>query len=110
MSKRTKGPWYVRKTGRHLNNPQLTNIEICYGTDDECVADTVYDEADAHLIAAAPDLLLAVELMLEMIDEPPEGQCSCHLAPPCNDCVEFAGIRKAFSAAYLAIAKAKGEG
>lgn len=67
MSKHTAGPWYVRKTGQHLNNPRLTNIEICYGKDDECVADTVYHEADAHLMAAAPDLLAALECVVEVI-------------------------------------------
>ena len=56
MSEFTKGPWVVNKTGIHWNNPSLCNIEIAFGEIGECICDTVYEEADAHLIAAAPDM------------------------------------------------------
>ena len=52
MSNFTKGPWSVRETGAHWNNPNLINIEINYGTDEECVCDTVYKMSDANLISA----------------------------------------------------------
>lgn len=39
----------------------------------------------------------SVELFLERADEPPEPNCSCHLSPPCNDCVDYGGLREAFS-------------
>ena len=39
----------------------------------------------------------AVEMFLERADEPPEPNCSCHLSPPCNDCVDYGGLREAFS-------------
>lgn len=55
--KGTPGPWSYRKTGEHWNNPRLINIEINFGNDGECIADTVYNEEDAKLIAAAPELL-----------------------------------------------------
>lgn len=63
---------------------------------------------DARLIAAAPSLLEALELILEMTPEPPDRNCSCHISPPCNDCVENSGWREAFEFARAAIAKATG--
>ena len=39
--KGTPGPWSYRKTGEHWNNPRLINIEINFGNDGECIADTV---------------------------------------------------------------------
>lgn len=27
-------------------------------------------------------------------DATPEPNCSCHISPPCSDCVEFAGMRE----------------
>ena len=65
MSEHTPGPWYVRSLGQHWNNAQLEHLEVCYGKDDECVCDTVYQKADAHLIAAAPDLLQALKAFAE---------------------------------------------
>lgn len=53
-------------------------------------------------------LLAALELFMERVDEPPESNCSCHISPPCNDCVEYSGLREAFSDAHDAIAKAEG--
>ena len=53
-------------------------------------------------------LLAALELFMERVDEPPKSNCSCHLSPPCNDCVEYSGLREAFSDAHDAIAKAEG--
>ena len=60
-TKFTPGPWYIRKTGKHWNNAELDNIEICYGKDDECICDTVYQDSDARLIAAAPDMYEALK-------------------------------------------------
>lgn len=39
-------------------------------------------------------LLRALACAIEFVGEPPEANCSCHLAPPCNDCVEHAGARE----------------
>ena len=64
MEKFTKAPWSVRFTGAHWNNPKLRNIEINYGEDTECICDTVYEEADAHLIAAAPEMYGMLSLLL----------------------------------------------
>ncbi len=54
------------------------------------------------------ELLAALEFMLERISEPPEANCSCHLSPPCADCIDFGGEREAFEEAKSAIARAKG--
>jgi len=53
----TPAPWKVAKLGQHWNNPQLQHLAIHFGEDEENVCDTVYEVADAYLIAAAPELL-----------------------------------------------------
>lgn len=73
MSEYTKGPGIVRKTGQHWNNPNLEGIEINYGSDNECICDTVYRIEDAHLIAAAPDMLEALELMVKHFENEDES-------------------------------------
>jgi hypothetical protein len=59
MSKHTPGPWEAKNVGPHWNNKEIDNWIITYGKDDEQVVDHVYEEADARLIAAAPELLQA---------------------------------------------------
>lgn len=57
--------------------------------------------------AAAPDLLQSLK---ELIANTycPETNCSCHISPPCSDCVEWAGIREILANARAAVAKAEG--
>lgn len=62
--KGTPGPWRVNTIGEHWNNPALVHLEVTYGTDGECVCDTVYRREDADLIAAAPELLEALETLV----------------------------------------------
>lgn len=52
------------------------------------------------------ELEIALDLMLERADEPPEKNCSCHLSPPCNDCVDYDGLREAFAEAREVMDKA----
>lgn len=54
-------------------------------------------------------LQVALDLMLERVPEPPEANCSCHLSPPCNDCIDYGGEREAFELAKDAIAAVRGE-
>lgn len=61
----------------------------------------------AELRIQSDELLAALDDLVAMTDEPPEPSCSCHISPPCNDCVEYSGIRSALAAAKKAIAKAK---
>ena len=41
---------------------------------------------------------------VEYVDEPPERNCTCHLAPPCNDCVDHSAVREFFIDARKALA------
>lgn len=54
------------------------------------------------------ELLAALKIFTEVVDRPQERYCSCHISPPCNDCVENSGLREAFSFADAAIAKVEG--
>lgn len=57
----TKAPWRVHNRGKHWNNSTLEHLEICFGDDGECICDTVYEEANAHLIATAPEMYDVLE-------------------------------------------------
>lgn len=70
--KGTPGPWRVNVLGQHWNNKTLTHLEVTFGSDGECICDTVYKIDDANLIAAAPELLEALQAALEWIDAVPQ--------------------------------------
>lgn len=69
--KGTPGPWKVNTIGQHWNNKSLTHIEVTFGMEGECVCDTVYEMADANLIAAAPELLEALQACEKILSEIP---------------------------------------
>lgn len=48
-------------------------------------------------------LRAALEMLVERVERPPEPNCSCHISPPCNDCVDHAGAREAFEFAESAL-------
>ena len=86
-SKPTHGPW-------HFSRNEVKKL----WQDDKCHRCTTFiAEAcraqDVTIIASAPELLEALELMLELADDP-------------NN---YAGFSDHFSAAHAAIAKARGE-
>ena len=63
MAKHTPGEWRAHR----LDAPGKCwdgVYEIRFNEDGECVAETVHNEADAHLIAAAPDLLAVCQAVL----------------------------------------------
>lgn len=66
--KGTPGPWRVNTIGKHWNNPALVHLEVTFGTDGECICDTVYRREDADLIAAAPELLEALKGLLVRVN------------------------------------------
>jgi hypothetical protein len=45
----------------------------------------------------------ALEQLVEAIDAPPAANCSCHIAPPCGDCVEWSALREALADAKTAL-------
>ena len=116
MNEHTPGPWEFSC----LDDTERPGIEadrfsvVIFGVraEDDCGIHgrTEKEEmANARLIAAAPDLLEALESVMDTIEWPPDSNCSCHISPPCNDCVNYAGLREAIAEAKAAIAKAKGE-
>ena len=64
--KHTPAPWTVREV-QHSNVPGQRAFAIDFNEDQEQVVDWVYEEADAKLIAAAPDLLAALQLALDAL-------------------------------------------
>jgi hypothetical protein len=65
-------------------------------------------EANARVMVAAPT---AFGLLQELVDEVyvPDANCSCHLSPPCNDCVEHGHLRSLLQTAKALIAEIEGE-
>lgn len=101
MSAHTPGPWVV------LRDPQHGGPLVC--TEDIAIADVMEleggtDEANAHLIAAAPDLLAALEdadrLLFHLMKVVPWGRT-------CG--TDFALLNKVLCHAPVAIAKARGD-
>ena len=50
---------------------------------------------NAQLLEAAKTLSGWAEQLLEVTPEPPNANCSCHISPPCNDCVDYSAEREA---------------
>lgn len=98
MSKHTPGPWSVvdghYPSMREIHGPSF-KINIVMSATDLNFQDYLSRSADARLIAAAPDLLEALDGMLMEFNEKMAGVTHDELA--------------AIHAARRAIAKAKGE-
>lgn len=64
-----------------------------------------YQELAEALEKATGQVSRLKGLMAELLEEVyvPESNCSCHIAPPCNDCVENAGLRELISDCKRAI-------
>ena len=90
-TKHTPGPWYAANCG---NDEQGL---IVSETSDSSIA-VAYDKRDAALIAAAPDLLAALELAVHYLDHPDIRAMNFAMRS------EVASVK-----AHVAIAKAKGE-
>jgi len=95
MNKHTPAPWTVREV-QHSNVPGQRAFAIDFNEVQEQVVDWVYEEADAKLIAAAPDLLDALQDLADDIAERFDMD-----SPSINP-----GIKHCIVAARAAIAKA----
>lgn len=67
----TPWPWIAHNAGAHWNNKEIDNWVIYFGNDQEQIVDHVYKEADALLIATAPELLSIVKELAFMFQEEP---------------------------------------
>ena len=90
MSKHTPGPWRVLRMVEPIG---YAEFQVAWSDDGELVCDVVYEEADARLIAFAPELLVALKNMVSLA------------SPYFTDGPQ----RVAISEARAAIAKAEGE-
>ena len=61
-------------------------------------------EVAAKQSAALKLASLALSEGVEYVEEPPEKNCTCHLSPPCNDCVDHSAVREFFIDARKALA------
>ena len=57
---KTKG-WKAVNCGNHYNNKAIINWQIQWSDDGECISDHVYEEYDAKLIAASPEMFEALK-------------------------------------------------
>ena len=69
-AKHTPGPWKAHAT--NLARSGQTEYEIHWSEDGECVAEIVHGAPDAHLIAAAPEMLATLRKLEYWLDTDPE--------------------------------------
>ncbi len=94
---------------RQLDESNDENIKLKSAISRMADENIEFKEQLATVTAQRNSLEGALKLMLERIQEPPDSNCSCHISPPCNDCVDFGGEREAFEVAKEALASLKGE-
>ena len=56
-------------------------------------------------VKAHDELVAALRSLDEVVDDAPEANCSCHVAPPCSDCVENSSLREAKALVRAVLAK-----
>jgi len=61
------------------------------------------EQAKADAARRDSSLQSSIEELLEYIDEPPERNCSCHVSPPCSDCVDYSHLREVIASAKKVI-------
>jgi hypothetical protein len=57
-------------------------------------------QAEINQLKKDKEQLIGIISDLEQyIDRPPTRNCSCHIAPPCSDCVDYAHLREVLETA-----------
>jgi hypothetical protein len=110
----TGGEWAISHSpnygGEHFfEGPDGEEYEVGPALLGGSTEDSVARAADATLISAARELAeevvrlrggvrAAIETILTLIGgEPPDPNCSCHVNPPCSDCVDHQYNREALA-------------
>lgn len=72
-------------------------------------AKSIIDRLAARVEELQEERADMAQLLEEFIDYTvvPDANCSCHLSPPCSDCVEYSQIRDFIEQANTAVQKAK---
>lgn len=83
------------------------NDRTVNGTIEEVIKACTAEEGGDKVALAAPSMLAALQQVVEAV-EVPEANCSCHLSPPCSDCVDNGFLREVMASVNAAIAKAEG--
>lgn len=118
-SKHTGGTWSIGKIGgvvvSTVPSPGTENSKTGHSDPASVkhyggclIAESIWNPADARVMAAAPSMLNLLEEFVENVYVP-DANCSCHLAPPCSDCVEHGHIREILGNAKALIAEVKGD-
>ena len=103
--KHTPGPWMARAVGGQ-GFPGQAGYAIDYNLDQEQVADFVYEEADAKLIAQAPSLLADLITAAGTL----RHYEALHRAKNTDDSLKKAEVNASLASRFeQTIAKARGE-
>lgn len=81
----TPGPWKAHQTNQARSG--VPEFEIHWSDIGECVAEIVHGEADARLIAAAPDMVAALADVLDTLQNAPPVELTKRLAETYTKCL-----------------------
>lgn len=68
--------------------------------------ESTFDEV-VKVVSQRDGLLEALKGVIEYVDRPPLRSCSCHINPPCSDCVDWSHLREVLDYADKIIEKAE---
>lgn len=95
--KATEGYANTRMWAHHEDHVDGSLWAAFYAGFFACAVNAAGPAADAA--TEIEQLRAALQHFIEVTPEPPEASCWCHISPPCNDCVDNAGLREAFAEA-----------
>lgn len=121
MAEHTKTPWKIGAP--HPNNACAyivdadgREVATLYGGSDpggqnemgHWVRQPIRDANAAFIVRACnahDELVAALKRVAYEFERPPEPNCSCHLNPPCGDCVEHGNTRELFAEIDAALSR-----